>query len=250
MTELLNKIAGCGITFHDLPDKMQHIALLNSLKGIQVVGSRKQKNLEDWKLFIQQEALKISSINASPFQISTYGIGWEKSNLDAEDVPLFLKIFHIDGAWRAIQEITSAIGCTIPSPKDFFQNAALRRHSAAHDPTTGSLYTDLADFTSTVRSFAASIDFLLSFATRLITTGDNDYLNNKRKVVYTDLSFRYIQRHGSLFKEMSQTNTISIANFHNLSDAVASLKSRTNFANESIVVIDYPSKVYSWFTNL
>lgn len=247
--ELLYKISNSATPFNSLPEKLQTSILLNSLKGIHSIGSRKHKNGEDWKLFIQQEVVKLTSVAASPYQASALGYGSEKSNIDQADIPTFLASFQVKGGWDSIEQITNLIGCSLMAPGTFFSNAAARRHNAAHNPLASALHPDIEQYCISVKALALAIDFLLSRAAKYIIANDANYLINKKKVEPTDVAFRFIRRINSGFVEMSQNNTKGIARFANETDAINSLTSRANYQNQMIVVVDYPGKVLNWYTS-
>lgn len=250
INELLIFIANTGISFIDLPEKMQEATLLNSVGGTHYVAKRMKSNQEDWKLFIQTESNKLASSVNINFELSSKGFGHDKSNLDAEDIKKFLNIFQVDGAFQSIESITNNIGCTLLGSNTFFQNAAKRRHTAAHDPNAESLYTDLETYGIAVKSFALAFDFLIARAACFIRERNRQYINAGRKVQPTDIAIRFIRKQGVLFKEMSATNSRPILNLNTEVEAVNSLINRANYRHEMIVVVDYPNKVHSWYTSL
>lgn len=248
IAEVFANISNCGIPFNSLPSRIQDAALLHSLKGIHTVSNRKRKAAEDYKLFIQQETEKIASTIGNPFTMSALGFGWEKSNLDYSDLESFVKAFQIVAANTSIQTLTSTIGCAILSPKDFFQNAAERRHAAAHSPSAISSHSDLVGYAVTVKAFALAFDMLISAATRNIISRDIRYLTAGRNVEASDIKLRYIRKVGNIFQEMSKMNTSVIKAHSTETNAVTALRGRTNYQSEMIVILDFPSKVFRWYT--
>lgn len=246
--ELLYVISGCGISFSLLPLKLQDAALQESLKGIQKIAGRKKKALEDYRAFIQLETAKLAGTTTVPFNLSTLGFGWDKSNLDYDDVEAFLKAFHVVPATTNLQNITATIGCSIFSTRAFFQNAASRRHAAAHTPTATSSLNDLKEYAINVKAFALAFDVLTSKATHNIVNRLPSYITARQPVEHTHISLRYIRKVGSFFQEMSRLNTSVLKTHSDETLAVASLRSRSNYNGEMVVVLDYPSKVYRWYT--
>ena len=248
--EVLTFIANTGIDFNSLPEKFQEAITISPLNNIQTLTRRKKNNNEDWKLFIQTETGKITSTANVPFQISLFGFGYDKSNLDTDEVSKFLNIFQIHESFTSIGAITNIIGCALFDPKTFFLNAANRRHNAAHNPNAVSLYGDLENYGIAVKSFALAFDFLIAKAACFIRDQNHQYLNVGRKVQPTDIAIRFIRKQGGFFKEMSATNSRPILNFNTEMAAVNSLITRANYQHEMIVVVDYPNKVHSWYTAL
>ena len=246
--EVLSIISNSGVSFSRLPEKIQEISLLSSLRGVHRVSKRKKDNNEDWKLFIQQETAKISSTISSPFTLSQYSIGWENSNLSKTDIEAFWAYFKAANLWANVNGITRVIGHTIPFPDQFFQNAALRRHAAAHDPNSIVLFPDLEAYGLSVKSFAFALDALLSQSARFILDKDSHYLTTDKKISFTDIKIRFIKKVNNQFKEMSQNNARCIGLFTTMDDAVRSLRGRHNYNNEFIVVSETSTNTLHWFT--
>ncbi|WP_295716664.1 HEPN domain-containing protein [Mucilaginibacter sp.] len=246
--EVLALISTSGIDFSRLPERIQEITLFHSLKGIHVLSQRKKDNSEDWKLFIQQETEKISSTQNTTYQLSPYSIGWDKSNLGKSDIESFLGHFKVGNVWVNINEISRAIGQTIPFPDQFFQSAGSRRHSAAHNPNALVSYIDLEAYGLSVKSFAFALDALLSQSARFIIDNDVSYLTTSKKIVHSDIQIRYIKMVNTSYKEMSANNTTVIGSFPTLAAAVSSLRGRRNYQNEFIVVSDSANNLLFWHT--
>lgn len=249
--EILNIISGSGINFNTLPENIQEISLLNALSGVYKVSKRKKDNQEDWKLFIQEETGKLSSTQSSNFNLSKYSIGWENSNLSTSDLEKFWSVFKIGDLWNQAYNITFKIGQTVSFPRQFFQNAAMRRHAAAHDPAFAASFSDLESYGRFVKSFALSLDFLISQSARLIIDRNPDYLSNpKKKITHDDINLRFVKKISTVYKEMSVNNSTSIANFTTIIDAVSSIRNRINYQNEMIIVSDLTTNDLFWFTGL
>lgn len=243
--EFFSILSSTTVPFNHLPEKVQDIALLHSLKGIHTLALRKKKATEDYKGFIQTEVNKSASTLGSPYSMSSFGFGWDKSNLDYDDIADILKSFQVEGNSAAIGQLTSLIGCPILVPKDFFNNAASRRHTAAHNPNATSSLIDLQDYIVSVKAFALSIDLLICTAIKKI---ENGTMTIATKIRYNDVKIRYVHKIGSDFSERSQNNSSVLKVHSSESDAITSIQGRRNYQGEMIVILDVPSKVYNWFT--
>jgi len=249
IAEILDHIATSPIAFNLLPLKLQEATLLHSLSGIDKIARRMKTDGANWKSFIQTQAQILSNSATPAYTLSSYGMGFQKSNLSANDISDFLGNFQVDGAWASIETVTRLVGCTVVSAKQVFINAATRRNAAAHDPNSHIPFTDIADFLTHAKAIALAFDFLISKAAHYLKTSHPSYITGT-KISPADLRFRYIRKIGSQFCEMDATNSRVLKRHPSEGAAETSLRARRNYAHEMIIVVDYPSKVENWYSAL
>lgn len=205
--EVFKEIRNSGIAFNNLPSELIETSVLHSLKGIISRAEHLKRAQEDHISFLQTETGFISSTSGTNYDLSEYSLGWDKSNLSQNDIYNFFKPFKIKGGWDSIKQISSMVGVTLISPKEVFNNAAQRRHKAAHNPNADSPLNDLKDFVHEAKIIALSIDVLLSKSLEYIYDGNQNFLQGTLKVETTSLKFRTLKYKENKWKEFVDNNT-------------------------------------------
>lgn len=198
--ELLLAFDQVGTPFDDLPERIKTTATKGAIKGI----SSRLKFSDAEITFTQSESRIIASSLDSTYKISKYSIGWENSNLDVDTVRSIFKLFNIENGWAQIDRLSNKLNMTILSSKDSFKNAVDRRHDAAHNYNAIIQPTDLSSFLRDAYMIAIGFDALISAAFSKIYLGDNDYLNNNKKIVSGDIKFRTVVFKNNKWKEYSE----------------------------------------------
>lgn len=202
--EILKQVGSTPANFSSLPSKIREAATVSALKGIQNRADTLRRNSEDHISFIQNETLFVSSTRDAVYELTEYSLGWDKSNISPDDVKHFLAVFGVQDGWGLIKQISTAIGITLINPHDTFKNAAMRRHTAAHNAAADSLLTDLQQYATQAKVIALSFDLLLSRSLKFIQANDQDFLAERKKVQFTHLKFRSILEKDGKWKEYSE----------------------------------------------
>ena len=192
--------------FEDLPKKMKEVATGGAIKGI----ANRMKYEDDVIDFTRSESLIVASSLKTTYQISKYSIGWDGSNLRNDDIKRIFKCFSISSGWNSIDKLSRRLNLTIPSSKDAFENAAMRRHSAAHKIETVIHPEHLESFVREAYIIAVGFDLLISTAYYKIYIGDNDYLNKNKKITDKDIKLRTISFDGKKWKEYREDSTRAV----------------------------------------
>lgn len=208
--EILKGIGSTTVSFNSLPLKIREAATVSALRGIQNRADTLKRNAEDHIAFIQNETFFISSTKEPIYEISEFALGWDKSNISADDIAAFLNIFNVKDGWPAIQQISSAISITLLNSKEIFKNAASRRHKAAHNAAADSLYTELQEFVSQAKVIALGFDSLLSKSLNHIENNNVSFLSERTKTEFNQLKFRFIIEDNGRWKEFRPTITRAI----------------------------------------
>ena len=245
--EILKKVGTTPVGFASLPSKIKEAATVSALKGIQNRADTLKRNAEDYLTFIQQETGYVSSTKNSIYELSQFSLGWDKSNISSDDVKNFLGIFGVKDGWGVIQQISSAISITLPSPGEIFKNAATRRHKAAHNAAADSLLTDLQEFVTQSKVIALGFDALLSRSLRFIDSNDSDFLNEVKNTQLSHLKFRFILERDGKWKEYTPASARAVKADASLAvvQAAALIRARTN--NEVLVIKSANNKLIDWF---
>lgn len=247
--EVLKEISKTNVNFNSLPRKLKEAATSSALKGIQVRAENLKRNSEEYLSFIQNETLCISSTKNSIFEISEYSLGWDKSNVAAEDITNFLNVFNIEGGWNSIQSISSAIDISLTDPNQIFKNAASRRHNAAHDANAESLLTDLQNYVSQSKVIAFGFDALLSKSLKHIKDNNIKFLKEEMKTNFNQLEFRFLIEQNGKWKEFSKKSKKAFKVKPLYSDLFNDAFSRSKINGEILIIKTVDNQLVNWHIN-
>ncbi|MDX5584131.1 MAG: HEPN domain-containing protein [Aureibaculum sp.] len=246
MGEVLKEIGGCGVDFEHLPEKLRVASTVGALKGIQNRSELLKRNSEDYISFIQNEASCISNTHDSPFELSKYSIGWDKSNLSSNDMKDFLHTFKVAGGWDTIQSISSAININLTSPNEIFSNAAARRHKAAHSIDADSLLTDLQEHVSQSKVIAFAFDVLISKSLSHIKNTNSGFLHGAVKTEFRDLSFRFLLEETNKWKEYKGNSNRAYRVSDTKEGLLVDAKLRAHNSDEILVIKSRNNQIVDW----
>lgn len=245
--EVLKQIGNTGVSFISLPEKIQEATTLSAIKGIQARAQTLKRNSLDWLTFIQAETLSIASTNGSSYDLSEYSMGWDKSNVSADDIKKFLGNFKVQGGWSSIGIVSSAINISIITPDQIFRNAAQRRHKAAHDTSADSPITDLRDYTNQARVIGFAFDSLISKSLHYIKTHNQTFLTGSRKTLPSDLKFRLLSEVNSIWKEYPPNRSNAYRTNSDLNILQPLALSRATAQNDILLIKDQSNNIKNWF---
>jgi hypothetical protein len=204
--EVLKEISSTSCSFNNLPTKLKETVTFYALKGISSRAENIKRNSDDFISFIQKETGYVSSTNKSVYEFSEYSMGWDKSNLNSEDISDFLKVFNVNGGWDSIKSLSSIINCSLLNPKEIFINFASNRHKSAHNSDANSLLTDLQNFINQSKIIAFCYDSLLNKSFSYIRLNSISFLNGTIKTLPSDIKIRYIIESQGKWKEYQNNN--------------------------------------------
>lgn len=204
--EILKTIGTTGCNFNSLPEKLKDVVTFYALKGINSRAETLKRNSEDYISFIQNETGFISSTKNSVYEFSEYSIGWDKSNLNSNDVLEILGTLNVEGGWSSIQRLSSIINCSILNPNQVFKNFATNRHKSAHNTDADSLLTDLESFIDQSIIIAFCFDSLLCKSLSYIRLNNTSFLNLSLKTKPQDIKIRYLNEVAGKWKEFANNN--------------------------------------------
>ncbi len=246
--EILTCIGESTVPFTKLPIKLQEAATIGAMKSLHVHAMNLKTAEEDWLAFIQEESARIGSTKNSSYELSAYSLGWERSNLNKDDISNFLGIFKVEGGWDAIRRISCLANVSLTSPKDAFNNAALRRHSAAHDASADTPIIDLIEFSSQARILAFCFDGLISKSLHYIQSNDNEFIEGGKKTTASDIKIRELNKVDGKWKEFTYSKKRAIkADVDYNSILPVSIK-RAKTKQELLLIKDEKNTIVNWFT--
>lgn len=247
--EVLKEIGRSRVSFNSLPKKLKNATTIGALKGIQFKAEMLKRNSGDHLTFIQEETQFVSSTKNSTFELSEYSLGWDKSNLSSVDITNFLSVFNVEGGWKAIQFISSAINSNLTNPNEIFKNSVTRRHKAAHNADADSLLTDLQNFVSEARVIAFAFDSLISQSLKHIKNLNTDFLNESYKTNFNQLSFRFIIEVGNKWKEYKENSTRAYRVKNTLDDIIVDAERRAITNDEILIIKSINNQIIDWKIN-
>lgn len=246
--EILKSIGTTGCNFNLLPEKIKEAVTFYALKGINSRADTLKRNSEDFITFIQNETGFISSTKSSVYELSEYSIGWDKSNLNSQDISDILTILNIEGGWNSIQRLSSLINCSILNPDQVFKNFAMNRHKSAHNSDANSLLTDLESFITQSKIIAFCFDALIDKSLSYIKLNNLSYLNLTLKTKPLDVKIRFLIEIGGKWKEFANNNLTRAFRTnidYNVILIDAKLRAQTN---KEILLIKYENNsIRDWF---
>lgn len=175
--ELLRYLSSAGLSFSDLPQRMQQAATVSVFKSASGHLSRVWASLgDDIVGNIQAVALDVASTTAPNFTLSQFAFGFSNSNLTPDIVNDILKSFGLKNAWSQISRVAHRVGLASLSHEEAFRQALRNRHAAAHQAAAQTEPTDLIAFVQHAKGIAIGFDTIISRAGRLIAERDPSLL--------------------------------------------------------------------------
>lgn len=242
--EALNKISSSGGSYSKLPDKLQEAATLGALKALAFRARLEKKDEGDWKKLIHEEALKIHSTGNETYEISKFSLASENSNISGKEVGEILQAFGIKGGWAKLKVISDAINGGVTDLSQSYNNAAERRHNAAHTANFRYEYSWLEGIKVEIISIAASLDILLTSMCRLVCNDTSKKLTDHN--IDNAINYRFLINEDGSYKEKLGLESRSRKNWDDLSDAICSLKPSLAAKNEFLIILDNKSRIIDW----
>lgn len=242
--ETLAHISASGVSFLDLPPKLQEASTIGALKALTFRAKLEKKDQGDWLTLIQDEAIKIHSTTNDSYELSKFSLVSANSNVSAEEVSQLMQAFSIAGGWNKLKEVSNNINGGITDLAQSYKNATERRHNAAHTANYRYEYGWLTAIKREILSISASLDILLTARCRQI---DADITKNLTDHNIDDvLNYRYLESHGTIYKETISVGGRSRKNWDSCEEAIATLKPRLISNNEFLIILDSSSRVINW----
>lgn len=244
--EALNSLPLTTIAFSSLPELLQDLSITGALSSLNFQAKLLQKENPDYKLVIQQETRKISSTNNVQYELSKYSLLSSSSNVSSNEVKDFLSAFGITGGWTSLKSISDAIGGGIPDLAQAFNNASQRRNLSAHSVGFDYNYGWLANLKSEILAICASIDIAISARCRQAQRLPNMQLEHH--LLVNDLNFRFLETHGTIFKETRFIGGRSIKNWARFDDAFNHHAPIISSKREFLILLNSNRRIMDWLT--
>lgn len=245
--EALQILSDSRVAFVDLTLALQESAIFGALKTLNFRAGLEKKDGGDYKLLIQEESLKIHSTKNGIFELSKFSFFHGNSNISSTEITDFLKAFGIQGGWGALKEISDAIGGGLLDLSQTYNNAANRRHSAAH--STG-FYYDISwirGISNDILAIAASLDIIITARCRQVLSDITKPID--KHIISNALNYRFLEfSTGGIYKETTVINGRSRKNWSNLTDAINHLQPLLNSRKEFLIVLNASRRIQDWYS--
>lgn len=242
--ESLLYLSNSRIPFAKLTDTLQEASTLGALNALAFRARLHKKDGNDWKLLIQEEALKIHSTKNATYELSIYSLVSSSSNVSHEEVSTLLRSFGIKKGWEMLQRVSDEIGGGVPDLCQSYKNAAERRHSSAHKADFDYDYRWLENIRNEIIAIAISLDVLLSARCRQISADLSKAICSHD--IENGLSFRFLEKSGSDYRETLQIGGRARKIWALLDDAINNIKPTLVSKKEFLIILDDSRRINDW----
>ena len=243
-SEIMSEIGPSPVQFSALPEKLRHAATFEALSSLNYQMNLMPK--EDKVQYIQEQSLKISSTAQSNFELSPHTFYYDQANLRDDSIKKMLKCFMINDPWRQMSHLSSQLGMTGLPLEVSFQNAAKRRHKAAHVANADTTQPDIQQYVSEAIAIALTFDCLISKALELIKGNDAQFLAGEKTLSAADIKFRTIKPIDGKWKEYAGSSRRAYRVNNNSDTLTSEAHTRAINNKEALVVFSEHNKVANW----
>lgn len=246
-SETLNHISNSGISFSSLSDKLQYASTFEALNALAFRARLEKKDGGDWQSLIQEETIKIHSTKTDNFELSKYSLVSSNSNISGAEVGELLAVFSITGGWRKLKQVSDSINGGVTDLSQSYNNAAERRHNAAHAAEFRYEYGWLNEIKREILAISASLDILLTARCRQVD--GNTIKDLADHIIEEALQFRFLKPSGEIYRELTSLapGQRSRKNWQSLDQAVAQLRPSLVEKKEFLIVLDTSGSMKDWY---
>jgi hypothetical protein len=234
-TEVLARCSGCSLPFEDLPDALQRFSTRGVVNAIRVQVDLRARRGEDFGSLIRATGRALASTGTPSYELSELAFGQARSNLGPDDVKEFMGAFRIQDGWGSATLIAQRMGFSSLSLRDDFQAAAIRRHSAAHEPGAETALGDLQALPAQVLGIAAAFDALLSRAASRLVSGDRKFAESG-KLDPRSIAIRFVENDGTVVREVAEGKKRATARAPTVSQLLPASRKRAHKNREVLVI--------------
>ncbi len=243
--EVLAKISSGVTPFLELPERIKEAATFGVVKAVAFQSKFLDKSVH--QSFFQKQAAMISSTSTSPYLISELSFCNNYINLSTEEVEHVLDAFRIDNPWSVLGGLVNRLSLGVLAPKQALENAAARRHLAAHQVSANIEFSDLQSYQREAIAFCLAYDLLISKALKLMIEKDNDYLK-KKKLAGSKIEIRYLRPILKKWREEKEGVARAVKTESSFEALKADCLVRAKSSGAAIIVLDEKGTPTSWFT--
>jgi hypothetical protein len=243
--EVLKEIGTTTVAFEDLPVKLKYSVTVDVLQALSRIVKNEQ-TAEDEIALIQTETLKISSTANTAYDLTEFAFGYKYSNLNKEEIKHILTAFSIKDGWGNMTAISSRIGLTAFPLSNSFDNAAIRRHKAAHVAHSNTPINDLSQYVFEAFGIAISFDSLITKALTQIKRHNPIYLLGNLNIDRTFIKLSFIKYENGVWKYKRENNGRSIKNSIDKTALIAWVIIKAQRNEETLIIYDEANNITDW----
>jgi len=244
-SEILNEISRTTVPFNNLPEKLQYSSTVGSLNSL-IRLVKYEPTRADEISFVQLQTSVIASTANTAYDLSEYSFGYKNPNINSADIAQIMGSFYIKDSWRHMTRISSRIGLTSFPLDNSFENAAIRRHRAAHNSTTNTPIVDLEQFISEAFGIAISFDSLLVKSLNLISAHNSTYLTGGILIDNAMVNLSFIKKENGLWKYKRENQARAIKNNTDKTILKQLVIPLAQSRNETLIIYDGNGHVEEW----
>ncbi|WP_146446976.1 HEPN domain-containing protein [Vibrio cyclitrophicus] len=246
-SEAMEELSSCNINFEDLPDKIRYAATFEIIAALKHQLAMIPKNdvtgYADKVQYIQEQALKIASTATTNYTLSGHTYAHSSSNLNKATIGNILKNFQIEDPWRQMTTICANLGLGAHALDRQFENAAERRHRAAHVASADTPPNDISQFVKDAFAIAISFDALLS---KSIQKYRENISCHAHPLTANAIEIRTIKYQDAKWKEFSNLSGRAFRTSTNLSALRVEAQRRSITSKQLYVEFDEFNIVNGW----
>lgn len=243
--EGLDALSTSTILFPNLPAKLQEAATLKALNAILFRAKLEKRTGGNWLGLIQTESQKIYSTQNPTFELSRYSLVSSSSNIGEDDIGELLAAFGVPAGWAVLKQVSDRIGGGLPDLRAAYNNAADRRHSAAHSATFQYNHQWLSGIKHEIVTIASAIDILLFEVCRQVRLRPTQTLESHNAKAL--LKFRFLEHKAGKVRETTTIGGRAKKVWPTLTMAVGTIRPNLGAQNEFLVVLDESKRISDWY---
>jgi hypothetical protein len=243
--EILKEIGTTSVAFGNLPTKLQYTVTVDVLKALTHMAKNQPTQVDEIS-FVQAEANKIASTVNTAYDLTEYAYGYKYSNLNDVEIKNILNSFSIKDGWGNMTKISSRIGLTSFPLNNSFNNAAIRRHKAAHNAHSNTPIMDLTQYINEAFGIAISFDCLITKALSQIKKHNTTYLSGNLNLDHTLIQLSSIRIQNGLWKYKRENNKRSLRNNKDKTILLPYVIIQAQSNEETLIIYDENNKIIDW----
>lgn len=244
--EALNVLSNSTVAFSRLPESLQAASITGALNALTFKSKLLKKDGGDWKLLVQDEALKIHSTKQAVFELSSYSFFSASSNIGETEISDLLKAFGIAGGWTQLKSVADSVNGGLPDLSQTYRNAAARRHSSAHSASFRYDYQWLLEIKNEILAIAASLDVLLCARCRQIAANPGKKVEDHD--ITAALKYRFLEKVGTQYRETVTIGGRAKKRWIDKEQALNALNPQLVANSEFLILLDDAKRIEDWRT--
>ncbi|MCZ7428074.1 HEPN domain-containing protein [Micromonospora sp. WMMA1949] len=194
--EVLGYISRTALVFSDLPRDLVLAATVEVMRAAHAHAKMASRHGDDPVPLLQQAASEVASTLNGPLHISKFSLGYNGSNVGADEVGNILKTLHAGDPWNEMTRLGSRVGLGAVPLRDAYAQGLRLRNRAAHKADSNIQPSELLTFCQQAKAIALGFDLLASRAARLIHDSATSFAQVSRPKLTDAISIVFVDFDG------------------------------------------------------